>query len=97
MFLKPGTEFRQNYSPALDVPPGPGLRTVTHAVPAVAVFTAGTVAVSCPLLTNVVASGLRFQRTTEPETKPVPFTVNVKSAPPGTMLVGSKGSLIKVH
>jgi hypothetical protein len=49
---------------------------------------AGTVAVSCFELTNVVASGLPFQFTVEPETKLLPFTVSVNCGPPAAMQVG---------
>jgi len=50
-----------------DVPPH-GVTTVIDAVPAVAMSAAGTVAVSCVAETNVVASGLPFQFTVEPDT-----------------------------
>ena len=49
---------------------------------------AGTVAVSCVAETNVVASGVPFQFTVEPETKLVPFTVNVNCGPPAVAQVG---------
>ena len=71
--------------------PAPGLFTVTEAVPAVAMFAAGTVAVSCELLTKVVVSGMPFQLTVAPETKPVPLTVSVKSGPPGATAEGTSG------
>jgi hypothetical protein len=70
-----------------DVPPH-GVTTVIEAEPAVAMRTAGTVAVSCVAETNVVASVLPFQFTVEPETKLVPFTVNVNCGPPAAMQVG---------
>ena len=73
----------------LDVAPAHvGFTTVTEAVPAVAIRAAGTVAVSCVAETNVVASGLPFQFTVEPETKLVPFTVNVNCPPPPVAQVG---------
>ena len=75
----------------LDAVVWPGFRTVMEAVPFRAVFAAGTVAVSCELLTNVVASGVPFQLTVAPETKPVPLTVNVKSGPPGATAEGTSG------
>ena len=62
--------------------------TVIEAVPGVAMRAAGTVAVSCFELTNVVASGLPFQFTVEPETKLLPFTVSVNCGPPAAMQVG---------
>jgi hypothetical protein len=72
-------------------PPGLGLVTVIAAVLAIAMFEAGTVAVNRKALTNVVSSGLLFQLTTAPETKPVPFTVRVNCGPPGAALVGTRG------
>ena len=48
-------------------------------------------AVNCELLTNVVARALPFQFTTDPETKPVPFTVSVNPAPPGAIASGTSG------
>jgi hypothetical protein len=74
---------------AFDVPPpGAGFTTVTDAVPALAIRAAGTVAVSCVALTNVVVSAVPFQFTVEPETNLVPFTVNVNCAPPAVAEVG---------
>jgi hypothetical protein len=72
---------------AFDVPPH-GVTTVTEAVPAVAMSEAGTVAVSCVEETNVVTRGLPFQLTVDPETKLVPFTVNVNWVPPAVAQVG---------
>jgi hypothetical protein len=43
------------------------------------------------LLTNCVLRGLPFQFTTDPETKPVPFTVSVNPGAPGATLVGTNG------
>ena len=71
---------------AFDV--APQLTTVTDAVPAVAINAAGTVAVSSVEETNVVVSAVPFQFTIEVETKFVPFTVTVKSGPPGATQVG---------
>jgi len=73
---------------ALDVAPHPP--TVIEAVPGVAMSAAGTVAVSCLVVTNVVTSGLPFQYTVSPWMKSLlgPFTVNVKSGPPAAMQVG---------
>src|SRR5436309_167463 len=51
-------------------------------------------AVTCEPFTNVVARALPFQFSTDPETKPVPFTVSVNPAPPGAMASGTKGWLI---
>ena len=72
---------------AVDVPPH-GVATVIDEVPAVAMRTAGTVAVSCVAETKPVASGLPFQFTVEPETKFVPFTVSVNCGPPAVAQVG---------
>src|SRR5215469_12680500 len=76
-------------------PPGLGLTTVTEAVPAVAMSEAGTLAVNCELLTKVVLSGLPFQSTVAPETKPVPLTVSLNPAPPGLTASGTKGWLTR--
>src|SRR5262249_20432840 len=72
---------------APDVPPH-GVTTVIEAEPAETIREAGTVAVSCVPLTNVVVSGLPFHLTVEPETKLVPFTVNANCALPAVAQVG---------
>jgi len=69
-------------------PPGVGFTTVTDAVPAVATFAAGTIAVSCVEETNVVVRGEPFQLTVEVETKLVPFTVNVNPPLPAVVELG---------
>jgi hypothetical protein len=69
-------------------PPGVALTTVTDALPAVATSEAGTVAVNEAALTNVVASAVPFQFTTEPPTKLVPVSVSVKLVPPAVAEVG---------
>jgi hypothetical protein len=67
---------------AFDVPPpGVGLKTVTLAVPAVAISAAVIAAVSCVPLTYVVVRSEPFHLTIEPLTKLVPFTVSVKAPP----------------
>src|SRR5271156_919413 len=63
-------------------PPGAGLVTVIEAVVAVAIFAAGTAAVSWSWFTNVVVSGVPFQFTTEFAVNKVPLTVKVNAAPP---------------
>src|SRR5205809_3453782 len=79
----------------LDVPPpGLGFTTVTEAVLAMAMSDTRMLTVNCELLTNVVARALPFQFTTDPETKPVPFTVSVNPAPPGAIASGTSGWLI---
>lgn len=58
------------------------MKTVTDAVPAVAMSLAGTAAVNCVALPNVVVSATPFQCTAEVLMKFVPVTVSVKAAPP---------------
>jgi hypothetical protein len=64
--------------------------TVIEAVPGVAISEAGTMAVSCFELTNVVTRGLPFQYTVSPWMKALlgPFTVRVNCGPPAAMQVG---------
>src|SRR5207247_1012075 len=69
-------------------PPGVGEKTVTDAVPAVAMSPAVIAACNWVPLTNVVARAPPFQRTTDPLTKFVPFTVRVKAAAPAVALPG---------
>jgi hypothetical protein len=74
-------------------PPGPGLNTVTDAVPAVATKDDGTAAVNCELLTKVVVSALPLKLTVLLGPNPVPFTVSVNPAPPGATLIGERLSV----
>jgi len=91
----PGVEMVMEKKATLDVPPpGPGLTTVTDAVLALAMSEANTVAVSRESFTKRVVLALPFQCTTEVDTKPVPFTVSWKPAPPGALASGTKGWLI---
>jgi hypothetical protein len=83
--LMAGTAVIVNVIPP-DVAPHPP--TVIEAVPGVAISEAGTVAISCFELTNVVTSGLPFQFTVVPEAKLLPFTVNVNCGPPAAVQVG---------
>jgi len=69
-------------------PPGAGFVTVTLNVPAVVMLGAVIAAVIFVALTKVVAAGAPLKLTTEADTKPVPFTVKVKAAPPLVALVG---------
>jgi hypothetical protein len=69
-------------------PPGPAFVTVTFAVPAVAISAAVIAAVSWVALTNVVVLAAPLNFTTDVDTKPVPFTVRVKAAPPAVAVVG---------
>ena len=71
-------------------PPGAGFVTVTVAVPAVAISVAVIAAVNCVALTNVVVLAAPLNFTTEVDSKPVPFTVRVKAAPPAVALVGER-------
>jgi len=73
----------------------PGLTAVTDAVPAVAMFAAGTVAVNFELDEKVVVRGVPFQLTVAPGTKPVPCTVRVNPALPGATVAGTSGGLTK--
>jgi len=54
-----------------------------EAVLAVAMSDDRIAAVTCPALTKVVVRGLPFQFTTNPLTKPAPFTFSVTPAPTG--------------
>jgi hypothetical protein len=72
---------------ALDVTP-PGFTTVTVDAPAEAICAAGTDAVTCVALTYVVVKDVPFHWTVEPDTKPEPFTVSVKAAPPAVAVLG---------
>jgi len=69
-------------------PVGAGFKTETKAVPGSEISAAVMDAVSCELLTNTVVLGFPFHNTVAPVTKPLPFTVNVNAAPPGTADVG---------
>ena len=71
-------------------PPGVGFVTVTVAEPAVAISAAVTAAVNCVALTKVVVLAAPLNFTTEADTKPVPFTVRAKAAPPAVALVGER-------
>jgi hypothetical protein len=71
-------------------PPGAGLATVTLTAPAVRISPAVIAAVIWVALTNVVALGFPLKLTTELEMKFVPFTVNVKGAPPTIALAGER-------
>jgi hypothetical protein len=89
-----GTEAVTEKKTTFEIKAGPGLTTVTQAVPGEAMFAAGTVAVSSSPPTKVVASATPFQLTVAPEAKPVPLTVRVNPGPPGATLVGASGWLM---
>jgi hypothetical protein len=63
-------------------PPGEGLKTVTAALPALAISVAGIEAVSWLPLAKVVGRLDPFQRTTDDEMKLLPLTVSIKAGPP---------------
>src|SRR5438046_5525152 len=63
-------------------PPGVGLKTVTEAVPAVAMSLARIWTWSWVPLTKVVVRPLPFQRTTDEVMKFVPVAVSVNQEPP---------------
>jgi hypothetical protein len=71
-------------------PPGVGLKTVTIPVVGAAMSAAAIEAVNWAGLTNVVVRLLPFHFTAEPCTKPTPFTVRVKAAAPGRVVVGDR-------
>ena len=71
-------------------PPEAAFVTVTLAVPAVAISATVIAAVNCVALTNVVVLAAPLNFTTDVDTKPVPFTVRVKAAPPAVALVGER-------
>jgi hypothetical protein len=58
--------------------------TLTLAVPALASRLAGTAAVNCVELTNVVVSAVPFHCTVDPDAKPVPKADSVNAALPAT-------------
>ena len=60
---------------------------MTAAVPAVAMSGAGTAAINCVALTNVVVRATPFHCTTAPVTKPEPLTVSVNAALPAIAVV----------
>src|SRR5207237_5724910 len=80
--------FTANVCAADVPPPGAGVITVTCGVPAVAMSAAGIAAVSLVALTNVVVRATPFHCTVLADTKPLPFTVSVKAAPPAVAVAG---------
>src|SRR5688572_25441666 len=75
--------------PCARPPPGVGLKTVAVYVPAAVISEARIAAVTCVEFTKVVVRSLPSQRTTELDTKFVPFTVSVKPASPAFLVVGA--------
>lgn len=66
-----------------------GLNTTTDAVPTKAISVAGTAAVNCVALTNVVTRFAPFHCTTAVFRKLLPFTVNVNAGPPAIAEFGT--------
>jgi hypothetical protein len=86
-----GGAWRVTWRPWEVPPPGLPFATVTVAVPGVAVWLAGTMAVSVVASTRVVAIGVPFHRTllgVVPPRNPDPVTVRVRLPLPARALVG---------
>jgi len=66
-----------------------GLNTTTEAVPTEAISVAGTAAVNCVALTNVVTRFAPFHCTTAVFRKLLPFTVSVNAGPPAIAEFGT--------
>jgi hypothetical protein len=85
----------------LEAPP-PGFATDTVAVPAEATRLAGTAAINCVALMNVVVRAVPFHCTVHPLTSPDPFTISVKAFPPAVadeglkVLIIGPGLIVKV-
>ena len=84
----PGTGLFTENVAGFDVLPVEELNTVTCGVPAFAISLAGTVAVTCELLTKVVVRATPFHCTTDVASNCTPFTVRVNPAPPALALEG---------
>src|SRR5712692_7074825 len=68
--------------------PGSGLKTVTRAVPGLAMSVYSIKVASLALSKNVVWRLAPFQRTTELGANPLPFTASQKPGPAATALEG---------
>ena len=79
-----------NVAAGEEPPPGDGFWTTTLAVPAEAMSLAEIEAVTWVALTNCVVRSAPFHHTVELLINPVPFTVNVKAAPPAVAELGLK-------
>jgi len=89
--LTVGTGFTIANVSALDrPPPGAKLKTVTLAVPALAMSVPDIVAETWVLETKVVTRSAPFHLTTHPETKFVPLTTSVKPGPPAVAEEGAR-------
>jgi hypothetical protein len=83
---------------ALEVPPpGAGFSTVTRAVPPDAMSAAVIAAVNWVEETYVVVRFDPFHCTTEPLTKPLPFTVSVNPVPPAVVEDGLRPVVVGVR
>ena len=81
----------------------PGFAAVTGTGPTCRIRLAGTAAVSCVALTNVVVNEVFASDTVAPDTKPAPFTVKMNAGPPaaiedGEILVmaGGAGAMVRL-
>jgi hypothetical protein len=86
-----GAGLTVNDSALVVVPPE---STVTDTLPAAAIKLAGTAAVSCVALPNVVVSAVPFHCTTAPVTKLLPPTVSVNPAPPAVAELGLSEAIV---
>jgi hypothetical protein len=86
----PDAESTSNWRVLEVPPPDPGFCTVTETMPALAMSLAGTWAVTCAALTNVVVSDDDPQYTVAPVAKTDPFTVSVNAAPPAVAMGGER-------
>jgi hypothetical protein len=78
-------------------PPGGGLKTVTCAIPALAMSWAVIETESSVLVgLNLVGRGELFQKATEADIKPVPEMLMVKAGPPAVALVGKMAVILGV-
>ena len=68
--------------------------TVTLAVPTLAIRVAGTVAVICVELKNVLGSSVEPHHKVQFEVKLVPLTVSVKALPPALTLAGLRLAIV---
>lgn len=72
---------------AAEVAP-PGFVTITYGFPAMAIELAEISAISCVEFTKLVGTLIRLKLTSEPCTKPAPFTVRANAGPPAVALDG---------
>jgi xanthosine utilization system XapX-like protein len=75
-------------------PPGAGFVTVTGKLPTAAMSATVIAAVTWVALTKVVVRAFPLNFTEEVETKPVPFTVRVKAAPPAVAPFGESEVIV---